>query len=206
MHTVLALLIGASALAPSLESCPLMQQPVDAPVSQGFAPVGRYGGHWGVDYGTPTGTEVIAADSGTVSFSGVVAGNRTVTVDHGGGVKTSYSYLAAAIVEVGEHVRRGQLLALSGTAHGEQALHFSIRVAATYVDPVRMFMCSTFDVSAALRLVPASRSGRSTAYPGGREKGHPRRNVRSTAHRSSPGGRSRLPAARARRGDVHPCR
>ena len=59
--------------------------PVNGPVIAGYSPVGQYGGHWGVDYGVPTGTEVKAPASGRVTFAGSVAGMRSVTIEPGSG-------------------------------------------------------------------------------------------------------------------------
>ncbi|MDF1595190.1 MAG: M23 family metallopeptidase [Acidimicrobiia bacterium] len=167
MYLASAILLAINLLIPAAASCGGMDPPVPGPVVQGFEPVGRYAGHWGVDYHAVAGTAVTAGQAGTVSFAGVVAGNRTITIDHGGGVKSSYSYLSSVSVEVGERIRRGAAIGLSGRAHGTDAVHFSVRVGGTYVDPNRLFSCSLLDPAAALRLVPVSRRSRSSAYPVG---------------------------------------
>ncbi len=107
-------------------ACLGLSYPVQGPIVSGFAPVGRYAGHWGVDFSAPAGTQVTASASGRVSFSGNVVGNSTVTVEHGGGLRTSYSYLATRIVFAGQHVGRGAVVGTAGTSHG--GLHFSVRV------------------------------------------------------------------------------
>ncbi len=93
-------------------------------------------------------------DPGPSSFAGVVAGNQTVTVDHGGGLRTSYSYLADVLVKRGQRVEGSTTLGTSGVAHGSEGLHFSVRVGGTYVDPLSIIGCRLSNPSKALRLVP----------------------------------------------------
>ena len=183
LAVVLAVLIRS--FVPAVSGCGGMDPPVAGEVVRSFAPIGRYDGHWGLDYGVLSGRPVSAGDGGVVSFAGVVVGNRTVTVDHGGGVKSSYSYLSRIDTEVGDHLRRGDLIGLSGIAHGTDALHFSIRVAGSYVDPNRLLTCSLMDPATGLRLVPTSRKSKRSAYPVEREKRHTRRHVRSTTPSAS---------------------
>ncbi|MFH1103397.1 MAG: M23 family metallopeptidase [Actinomycetota bacterium] len=116
-------------------SC-LLGPPADGPVVRRFAPDGLFGGHWGIDVGVAEGTPVRAAASGVVTFSGTVAGNQTITVHHGGGVRTSYSYLTLRRVAAGERVAAGAILGASGVDHGIPAVHFSVRVGDRYVDPL----------------------------------------------------------------------
>ena len=143
-------------VAPSdaIEHCVGLARPVDGSVERGFAPTGRYSGHWGVDFAVPAGTAVRAAGPGTVSFAGVVAGNLTLTVDHGGGLRTSYSYLSSLMVRRGDRVAESTTLATSGPGHGSPALHFSVRIGPTYADPLTIIGCRPASPSKGLRLVP----------------------------------------------------
>ena len=142
MHLGLAVLIAVRLAVWTEGACPGMQLPVEGSAVQRFEPIGRYGGHWGIDISAPRGTPVSAADGGIVSFAGVVASNRTVTVGHGGGVKSSYSYLDSLDVAEGDRIERGDVLGWSGVAHGSEAVHFSIRIDGTYIDPMRMVSCA----------------------------------------------------------------
>ncbi len=110
--------------------------PVDAPVVDGFRPPATpYGpGNRGVDYGTEPGTEVHAAADGVVTFAGLVAGSRHVTVLHADGLRTTASYLDRIDVVVGQRVRQGDVL---GTSAGQ--LHFSARDGDAYLDPLSLF-------------------------------------------------------------------
>lgn len=121
-------------IAALLVSC-LLGLPGDGPVVRGFAPEGLYGGHWGIDIAVPVGTPVMAAAGGIVSFSGAVAGRASVTIEHGGSVRTSYSYLSHRSVTHGQRVGAGEIIGLSGIDHEVEAIHFSLRLGDLYLDP-----------------------------------------------------------------------
>ena len=110
----------------------VFRPPVDAPVADPYRPPQNpYGpGNRGVEYDTEPGDVVRAAAAGTVVFSGAVAGSLYVTLDHGGGVVSTYSYLQRISVRAGADVARGQVIAIAG-----ERLHFSVRVDGSYADP-----------------------------------------------------------------------
>ena len=110
----------------------VFRPPVDRPVADPFRPPDDpYGsGNRGVEYDTEPGDVVRAAAAGTVVFSGAVAGSLHVTIDHGGGVVSSYSYLLRISVRAGAQVAQGQVIAIAG-----DRLHFGVRVDGSYVDP-----------------------------------------------------------------------
>jgi hypothetical protein len=112
------------------------EPPVDAPIVDPFRPPEHpYGpGNRGLEYDTPPGTPVRAAAAGTVSFAGLVAGSRHVTVLHDDGLRTTASYLDEVAVVVGQRVEQGDVL---GTTAGR--LHFSARHGDGYLDPASLF-------------------------------------------------------------------
>ena len=114
------------------EAAAVFAPPVDAPVSAPFSlPYGQYGaGNRGIEYETRPGQVVRAAAPGAVSFAGAVAGSLYVTVDHGGGVLSSYSYLSRLSVREGDQVLQGRVVGLAG-----EMLQFGVRVDGEYVDP-----------------------------------------------------------------------
>ncbi len=124
--------------------------PVSGPVTEQYAPVGRYAGHWGVDIAAPEGIEVRAPLDGVVTFAGTVAGMKTVTVLVDGDTRISMSYLSAVGVTAGTDVRAGEVIGLSGRAHGRQALHLSVRTSDGYGDPAGFLDC----VGGTIRLLP----------------------------------------------------
>jgi murein DD-endopeptidase MepM/ murein hydrolase activator NlpD len=132
--------------------------PVTGPVIRGFDPPDDpYGaGHRGIDIAAPVGTPVLAAEAGTVTFAGKVGGQLFVTINHGAGLVSSYSWVSALRVRKNDVVARGQTIALSGTGHpssGEPPhLHFGVRLNGQYVDPLAYL--SPMSVSGLIRLAP----------------------------------------------------
>jgi murein DD-endopeptidase MepM/ murein hydrolase activator NlpD len=141
-------------IAAFLVSC-LLGLPADGPIVRGFAPEGLYGGHWGIDIAVAPGTPVRAAAGGVVTFSGQVGGRASVTISHGGLVRTSYSYLSLRSVAQGQHVGAGEIIGLTGVDHGLEAIHFSLRVGDRYLDPMRAG-CGSLNPGPGVRLVAAA--------------------------------------------------
>lgn len=152
VYRLLIIALAGLSLAPSPE-CVQLDRPVPGPIVRGYQPVGSYAGHWGVDLEATLGTEVHPASSGVVTFSGSVAGMLTVTVAHGGGLRTSYSYLSEALVSRGDRVTRASVVGRSGLDHGQAAVHFSVRVGDRYQDPAPWLACHN-SPRAGLRLIP----------------------------------------------------
>lgn len=140
----------------------VLTPPVVAPVIDSFRlPSGPYGpGNRGLEYATTPGQAVVAAAGGVVVFSGQVAGTLHVTLDHGGGLLTSYSFLDRILVDRGEHLARGDRVGLTGSS-----FHFSTRLDGVYVDPQLLLGRRVVRV----RLVPVRSlpSDPSTAEPAG---------------------------------------
>ena len=95
--------------------------------------------HTGVDIGAPYGAPVISADSGVVTYAGVMSGyGNVVVVDHGDGLATTYNHMAAFTVSAGQAVGRGEqvgAIGCSGYCTGPH-LHFEVRVNGSPVDPM----------------------------------------------------------------------
>ncbi|HEV2685979.1 MAG TPA: M23 family metallopeptidase, partial [Actinomycetota bacterium] len=133
--------------APVVRSASIdLVQPVAGPITRHFEPppTPYAAGHRGIDFGAPVGTRVVAAAAGTVSFAGQVGGSLFVSVDHAGGLRTTYSFLSAILVKKGQAVVQGQPIATSGRgAAGEQPnLHFGLRSGADYLDPEPYLLAS----------------------------------------------------------------
>jgi murein DD-endopeptidase MepM/ murein hydrolase activator NlpD len=131
--------------------------PVVGPVIRGFdLPDDPYGsGHRGIDIAAPVGTTIVAPADGTVSFAGPVGGHLFLTIDHGGGLSSSYSWLTANLVRKGDGVTRGQAVALTGWGHPGQPvphLHLGIKLDGAYVDP--MDHLGSISLAAFVRLAP----------------------------------------------------
>ncbi len=107
-----------------------------------FARSGAYNGkgHNGVDFGSPEGTEVRAALSGTVTatgntdaYRGCYSYGKWVLITHDNGLATLYSHLSYIGVKTGQSVDTGTMIGYSGStgyATGPH-LHFTLYVAST---------------------------------------------------------------------------
>ncbi|WP_238528176.1 M23 family metallopeptidase [Pseudodesulfovibrio mercurii] len=98
--------------------------------------------HRGLDFRSAKGNPVRCVDDGRVILVGdhYYAGN-SVYVDHGNGVVSMYFHLSESTVKVGDAVRRGQTIGLTGMtgrATGPH-LHFSLSVQGDLVDPAPLF-------------------------------------------------------------------
>lgn len=100
----------------------------------------RWRHHDGIDIAAPYGSPVYAARPGRVIFAGwYYAYGRAVIVDHGGGVQTLYGHASKLLVQTGQTVGQGQLIArvgASGRATGPH-VHFEVRVNGKAVNPMR---------------------------------------------------------------------
>jgi murein DD-endopeptidase MepM/ murein hydrolase activator NlpD len=97
--------------------------------------------HAGVDLAAATGTPVKATAAAVVRFAGRAEGyGETVILDHGAGVESRYGHLERIIVNQGQRVERGQLIALSGNTGRSTAphLHYEVLVDGRPVDPRRL--------------------------------------------------------------------
>ncbi len=95
--------------------------------------------HAGVDFGSPYGTRISAADSGKVIFAGWYGGyGNSVIVDHGGGLTTLYAHASRLSVREGQAVVKGQAIASVGSTGLSTGphLHFEVRRNGSPVDPM----------------------------------------------------------------------
>jgi murein DD-endopeptidase MepM/ murein hydrolase activator NlpD len=95
--------------------------------------------HDGIDIANDVGTKVVAAADGQVVFAGwkPVYG-RTILIDHGYGFTTKYSHNSALLVEEGDKVKKGQVIAHMGSTGRSTGphLHFTIFKWEQTLDPL----------------------------------------------------------------------
>jgi murein DD-endopeptidase MepM/ murein hydrolase activator NlpD len=95
--------------------------------------------HRGTDFHAPSGTPVLAANDGEVMIArGMFYEGNLVVIDHGAQFSTLYMHLSRIEVKVGERVKKGQRLGLSGATGRVTGphLHLAARWQGEYVDPV----------------------------------------------------------------------
>jgi murein DD-endopeptidase MepM/ murein hydrolase activator NlpD len=134
------------------EGAPLPQwsgnfsMPVEAEASDSFGTARVFNGkvasvHRGTDFRVISGTPVRAANDGQVVLaSPLFFEGNCVVIDHGEGLKTIYMHLSEIQVKVGEPVKKGQVIALSGgtgRATGPH-LHLAVRWEGAYLDPTKL--------------------------------------------------------------------
>jgi murein DD-endopeptidase MepM/ murein hydrolase activator NlpD len=94
--------------------------------------------HAGVDISAPTGTPIHAAADGIVGRSEYYGGyGKLIVIDHGNGMSTRYGHLSRFNVVPGQEVRRGDIIAYSGSTGRATSphLHFEVRMGGAAVNP-----------------------------------------------------------------------
>ena len=97
--------------------------------------------HTGLDIRVPFGEPIRASNAGTVVMaSDLYFGGKTVIIDHGLGVFSSYGHMSELRVKRGDAVKKGQTVGLCGSTGRSTGphLHWSVRVRDARVDPEAM--------------------------------------------------------------------
>ena len=85
--------------------------------------------HKGTDIGAPEGADVYAAEAGKIVLVDYnSARGNYVDVDHGNGYKTRYQHLSATKVNVGDIVKKGQVIAAVGSTGISTGAHLHFEV------------------------------------------------------------------------------
>ena len=95
--------------------------------------------HPGVDIQCGIGTAVYATADGVVDRAERSGGyGNLVEIDHGRGIATRYGHLSKILVVAGQKVKRGQLIALSGSTGRSTGphLHYEVRIDGRAVNPL----------------------------------------------------------------------
>jgi len=95
--------------------------------------------HQGIDLASVPHSPVPAANRGKVAFAGTIGiYGKTVIIDHGFGLFSTYSHLSGYNVEKGRVVEKGEIIGRTGTTGmaGGDHLHFGILVHVRFVNPV----------------------------------------------------------------------
>lgn len=111
------------------------------PVTRPFLPpTSLYGpGHRGVDLAGVPGEPVHAAAEGVVVFAGVVVDRPVISIDHDGGLRTTYEPVIPSVAR-GDRVRRGDPIGALAPGHpgcsAPACLHWGLRRDRQYLDPL----------------------------------------------------------------------
>lgn len=143
---LLTLMTGAApaAGATPTHTTPRWNWPIDAPrvIARPFiAPATPYSaGHRGIDLWADAGAAVYAPADGIVHFAGVVVDRPVISVEHPGGLISSFEPVASSLV-AGTLVHRGEaighILGAPQSGHcGAPCLHFGVRLHGQYVSPL----------------------------------------------------------------------
>jgi murein DD-endopeptidase MepM/ murein hydrolase activator NlpD len=94
--------------------------------------------HGGVDIAAPMGAPIRAANAGKVVLaSDLYLSGRTVIIDHGLGVFTSYGHMSKILVKRGADIGKGDILGKAGSTGRSTGphLHWAVRIYDARVDP-----------------------------------------------------------------------
>lgn len=100
---------------------------------------GSYSYHSGIDISGNYGDTVVAADGGTVTFTGYKGSyGNLVVITHDNGVQSYYAHNSSILVSTGTRVFQGQEIALVGSTGRSTGnhVHFEVRVDGVAVDPL----------------------------------------------------------------------
>lgn len=106
-------------------------------------PANRYGaGHRGVDLAAAPGSSVQAAGPGVVVFAGALAGRGVVSIEHDGGLRTTYEPVTAGVA-AGTRIAAGEPIGTLEPGHAGCApgscLHWGARLPdEVYLDPMSL--------------------------------------------------------------------
>ena len=95
--------------------------------------------HSGMDIAVDYGTPILAADSGTVIYSGWLGGyGYAVMIDHGSGLVTLYAHNQSLNVYEGQYVTKGTCIAYAGSTGYSTGphCHFEVRLHGEVTEPL----------------------------------------------------------------------
>ena len=103
----------------------------------------RWGGtdfHPGMDIANDMGTPIVATADGVVEYAGWNSGGygNMVDINHGNGIMTRYGHASQVVVSVGQHVKRGQLIAYMGSTGFSTGphVHYEVHINGNRVNPI----------------------------------------------------------------------
>lgn len=131
----------AVAEAPRADKTPSFRWPVRGRVITEFGAKSGSDRNDGINLAVPEGTSIKSAEDGEVIYSGneLKGYGNLVLVKHSDGWVTAYAHASELLVNKGEKVTRGQIIARAGATGSVQQpqLHFELRKGQKPVDPTQ---------------------------------------------------------------------
>ena len=110
-------------------------QPANGPITGVYGSQRFYNGvpkspHYGIDYAAPTGTPVVAPASGVITLvhNDMFYSGGTLILDHGHGLSSTFLHLSEIIVEQGQRVSLGMVIAKVGASGRATGPHLDWRM------------------------------------------------------------------------------
>lgn len=136
--------IGGTTGAPSARAAaPVVTGGLVWPVPAGSISQYYHAGHLALDIAAPYGSQIVAAQGGTVTWAGWKnnGGGYVISIDHGNGMTTVYNHLGSIWVSPGQYVGAGQGIGgvgCTGICTGPH-VHFEVIVNGVIDNPLRYF-------------------------------------------------------------------
>jgi lysostaphin len=111
-------------------------EPVHGVLTQGY-----HAAHHGLDFGIPLNTEIKSTMDGKVIYSGWNnEGYGNLVIVENGAYRTYYAHLNELPLKVGDTVKRGDVVGLSGSTGNSTGphLHYEVRVNGQTIDPTEI--------------------------------------------------------------------
>ncbi len=99
---------------------------------------GRVAWHEGVDFAGKLNSDIVSVAAGVVTWSEERSGyGIMVEINHGGGFSTRYAHCSENLVQVGDVVKKGQVIAKMGSSGRSTGphVHFEVYKHGRAVDP-----------------------------------------------------------------------
>nr|WP_317331544.1 peptidoglycan DD-metalloendopeptidase family protein [uncultured Romboutsia sp.] len=115
---------------------------ISSPFGERIHPItGKQSFHKGIDIPAPQDTDILSCDDGIISFSGAINGyGNVIKIKHFDGKETLYAHNNSNIVEEGDVVKAGQVIAKVGTTGNSTGnhLHFETIINNENINPINV--------------------------------------------------------------------
>ena len=119
-------------------ACGSFINPAAGTISSSFG--SRWGRHHdGVDIAGDTDSDILAADAGKVVYADWMSGyGNYIIIDHENGMKTAYGHCNSLLVNAGDRVVQGEVIAKMGSTGNSTGphLHFEVKINDEVQDPL----------------------------------------------------------------------